>query len=219
MIDITYPLDEHLLIYPGDPVYKAEWFLSMDKGDSCNVTNLTLGCHTGTHVDAPLHFLQGGKSLDEMDLDRLNGPVRVIEYFPETPGDISEAFLKKCHIQPGERVIFKTQNSCRFAGKNLLEDYVAFDLSGARYLAQLGVACLGIDYLTIEPKGSDGSVHREILGAGIPVVETLDLRKVSGGGYEMVCLPLRLSGREASPVRALLKPLDMAPGAAHKDKV
>lgn len=207
MMDITYPLDEHLLIYPGDPVFKTEAFLSMDEGASCNVTNLTMGCHTGTHMDAPLHFLANGKSLDAIALERINGPVRVIGYFPEKPGNISEDFLKQCHIQPGERVIFKTDNSSRFAGTRLLEDYTAFDMSAARYLSKLSVACLGIDYLTIEPVGSDGSVHRQILGAGIPVLETLDLRNVEPGRYELICLPLRLVGTEASPVRALLKPL------------
>lgn len=205
-IDITYPIDETLLIYPGDPAYERQRHLSIKSGDLCNVSRFSMGCHTGTHIDAPLHFIPGGKAVDEMDVRRFNGQARVIEY-PENgvPRDISVDFLKSCHICPGERILFKTSNSQRFCGKKLLKDYTAIDVMAAQYLAKLSVSCIGIDYMTIEPADSeDGSVHKIILGAGIPVIETLDLRQVPAGSYELLCLPLRLAGLDGSPVRAML---------------
>ena len=214
-IDVTYPVNDELLIYPGDPPYKRTVCSSMEKGDYCNVSQISLGCHTGTHVDAPLHFVPGGASVDVIDLDRINGPVRVIGYdiLGDSPQDIGLEFLKSCHIQPGERLLFKTSNGRRFKGKTLLKDYAAIDLAAAQYLVRMEVKCIGIDYLTIEPAGSgDGAVHKTILGAGIPVIETLNLESVTPGRYEMMCLPLRLSGAEASPVRALLKSTGAAKG-------
>lgn len=206
IIDITYPLDEQLLIYPGDPVYKSTPWLSMERGDLCNVSAVCMGCHTGTHIDAPAHFVKDAMTVDQLDLCAINGPVRVVEF--NENGNITADFLKKCHILPGERIIFKTMNSCRFAGRQLLENYSAVDLSAARFLVDAGVSCIGIDYMTIEPSESSfGMVHKTILGAGIPVIETLDLRSVSAGRYELVCLPLLFSGLDGSPVRAILKTL------------
>ena len=203
-IDVTYTIDEKLLIYPGDPAYESTSHLSIEKGELCNVARFSMGCHTGTHMDAPLHFVEGGASIDLLDLGRFNGPARVIEYTGS--GDISVDFLERCHIMPRERILFKTSNSMRFGGRTLLEDYVAIDAAAARYLVQCSVECIGIDYLTIEPADStDGSVHKTILGAGIPVIETLDLRRVPSGDYELYCLPLRLGGLDGSPARVLLR--------------
>lgn len=207
-MDVTYPVDGQLLIYPGDPVYKKESFLSIKKGDLCNVGCISMGCHTGTHMDAPLHFVDDAMSIDEVDLELVNGCVRVIAY--EGPladtRDINRKFLESCLIMPGERVIFKTDNSRRFAGVHLLEDYTAIELEAARYLAELGVKCIGIDYLTVEPVDSrEGAVHKALLGAGMPLIETLDLRQVVPGIYRMHCLPLKLTGMDGSPVRAVLE--------------
>lgn len=207
-MDVTYSMDDTLLIYPGDPVFKKESFLSIGKEDMCNVGNISMGCHTGTHMDAPLHFVDGGTSIDAVDLDLVNGSVRVIAYagdFADTR-DINRRFLESCHISPGERVIFKTENSSRFAGVHLLEDYTAIDLEAASYLAEIGVKCIGIDYLTVEPVDSrEGKVHKALLGAGIPLIETLDLRQVTPGIYRLHCLPLKLAGMDGSPVRAVLE--------------
>lgn len=207
-IDVTYTINSQLLIYPGDPVFEKSSVLSIANGDLCNVGKISMGCHTGTHMDAPYHFVAEGRTIEQVDLTRLNGPVRVIAY--EGPSaqsrDISLEFLKSCHIEPGERLIFKTANSRRFAGRNLLKDYTAIDAEAAVYLADLDLQCIGIDYLTVEPVDSDaGRVHKTLLGAGIPLLETLDLRTVAPGIYNLHCLPLKLEGMDGSPVRVLLE--------------
>lgn len=207
-IDVTYPINSELLIYPGDPIFEKSSFLSIANGDLCNVGKISMGCHTGTHMDAPYHFMADGQTIEQVDLTRLNGPARVIVY--EGPlaqsRDISLEFLKSCHIKPGERLIFKTANSQRFAGLNLLEDYTAIDAEAAAYLADLNPQCIGIDYLTVEPADSTaGRVHKTLLGAGIPLLETLDLRTPTPGTYNLHCLPLKLEGMDGSPVRVLLE--------------
>lgn len=204
-IDITYPVNDRLLIYPGDPVYEHCAYLSISGGDLCNVGRISMGCHTGTHMDAPYHFVNDGMTIDQLDLERFNGTVRVIRF--DQSGDIDAQFLKEQHIVSGERLIFKTKNTQRFAGYTLLDDYTAISQDGAQYLADLQVACIGIDYLTIEPASSrHGRVHQIILGAGIPVIETLNLKDVAPGIYKLCCLPLKLEGMDGSPVRALLFP-------------
>ena len=207
-IDVTYPVDETLRIYPGDPLYTVKPYLAVARGDLCNVAAFSMGCHTGTHMDAPLHFVEGAASVDQVDLSRINGEARVIEYKGGPGSDISVDFLESCNIQPKERVIFKTSNSRRFGGRTLLDDYTAIDEAAADWLVRKQVSCIGIDYMTIEPaKSTDGAVHRCVLGAAILVIESLDLRETAAGRYRLVCLPLRLAGLDGSPVRALLYPL------------
>ena len=209
-MDVTYPVNDKLLIYPGDPIYEHHRHLSIANGDLCNVGRISMGCHTGTHMDAPYHFIKDGLTIDQLDLNRFNGTARVIEF--DQSGDIDVQFLEKQQIVSGERLIFKTRNTARFAGQTLLDDYTAISADGARYLADLQVGCIGIDYLTIEPASSScGHVHQMILGAGIPVIETLNLKGVAPGIYKLCCLPLKLEGMDGSPVRALLFPCGMGP--------
>lgn len=201
-LDISFAMDEKLIVYPGDPEFCKQAWLTMEK-DKCNVHCIQMGTHFGTHVDAPLHFAGGQASIDAVPLWRLNGLARVVVFTGS--GDITAGFLKQRRIQKGERLLIKTRNSRCFDGTAVLENYCGISLEAALYLKEIEPACIGIDYMTIEPQTGSGSVHRTILGAGIPVIETLKLQPVEEGSYQLYCLPLKLKGLDGSPVRAVLE--------------
>jgi arylformamidase len=197
IIDISVPLRDGMVTYPGDPLVTIERAQSIAKGDAVNLTRMELGLHSGTHVDAPIHFLEGAAGIETVQLDALVGPCEVVEL-----PDLGPASLQRV---PGsaERVLFKTPNSELWARDEFVEDFVLLDGEGARLLVDLGVRLVGIDYLSI----GDEAAHRTLLAAGIVPVEGLDLRGVEPGGYELVCLPLRVVGADGAPARAiLLKP-------------
>ena len=203
-IDISLPIREGMIVYEGDPGISVSPALALDRGDPANVSNLKLGSHTGTHMDAPLHFIGGAKSIDTLPLDLLIGPALVLEVDAERL--VEPKHLTDARIAKHERVLLKTRNSALWDRPGFERNYVALSLEGARSLMDRGVKLIGIDYLSVEAFGAVGHpVHKLLLGAGIVIVEGLDFRRVTPGVYELYCLPLRIAGGDGSPCRAILR--------------
>jgi len=206
-IDISVPLRDGMVTWPGDPVVKIDRSLMIENGDVVNQTDLAMSAHTGTHMDAPLHFLADGASLGELPIDAVVGPARVIRI--EDPNAIGVDELRSHDIRPGERILFRTRNSDRcWQSGSFVEDFVYISLDAARYIAERCVQTVGIDYLSVGGFERDlEETHLALLGAGIWVIEGLDLSGVEPGDYELICLPLKLAGGDGAPARAVLRQL------------
>ncbi len=206
-IDVSVPLKDGMVSWPGDPKVSIKRALDIEKGAEANVTKLNMGAHTGTHIDAPCHFLNSKAGIDKIPLDNVIGKARVIAI--QGREIITPADLKPHRIRKGERVLFKTDNSkSRWYLKPFNKKYVSLSLEAARFLAQRGVRTVGIDYLSIASMQSDGGeIHRVLLKAGIWPIEGLYLAKTEPCDYEMICLPLRIEKSDGSPVRTLLRKL------------
>jgi arylformamidase len=206
-IDISIPIADGMLHWPGNPPVSLRPTLRIDRGDGANVSALSLGVHMGTHVDAPLHFLPDGADVAALDPAVAIGPARVVAI--ADPVSVTREELEAVHPKPGERLLFKTQNSTRiWCEEPFREDFVFVRADAASYLAERRVALVGVDYLSVGGFSIDGdATHRALLEAGVVVVEGLDLSRVDPGRYELVCLPLRIAGSDGAPARALLLPL------------
>ena len=192
------------MIYPGDPEIAFRTHSSIDRGDPANVTALALGSHSGTHVDAPSHFLPGASPVDRIPLERLIGPAVVLD-LPAEVTSVGASDLARQDLRGQRRVLLRTRNSTAPAGTQFTPHYCALAPDGAEYLIGGGIELVGIDALSIEPFGSaDFAVHHLLLGRGVVIVEGLDLSAVSAGVYQLVCLPLRLQGLDGAPARAVL---------------
>jgi arylformamidase len=204
-IDISVPLRNGMVHWPGDPPFHIRRVLDQKKGDVCTVSSLSLSAHTGTHMDAPLHFLKDAPSIDELPLDATVGPARVIAIQDHKAIRADE--LRDYEIESNERVLFKTANSDRLWSKDEFEeDFIYIAADGAEYLAERGVRTVGVDYLSVGGFHNDAvETHEALLGAGIWVIEGLDLSGIEPGPYELVCLPLKLVGAEGAPARAILR--------------
>jgi arylformamidase len=194
IIDISVPLREGMVTYPGDPVVKLERTASIAHGDPVNVTRIDFGLHSGTHVDAPVHFIDGASGADSIPLDALIGPCEVVEVADLSRGSVARV------PEGAERVVFKSPNSALWASDEFSDDFVRLDGEAARLLVERGVCLVGVDYLSV----GDEAAHRALLTAGVVPVEGLDLRGVEPGAYELVCLPLRVVGADGAPARAIL---------------
>jgi arylformamidase len=187
--------------------------LVLERGDPANVSHLALGSHTGTHLDAPRHFIPGGATVDHLPLDTLVGPARVVECpaGPIRPDSLAPALGRDGPAGRREaRVLVKTGNSRLWTHGRFARDYQALTLEAARELVRAGVLLVGVDYLSVEAFGGDGGafpVHRCLLAAGVVILEGLDLSAVGPGRYELLCLPLRLKAGDGAPARAVLRPL------------
>jgi arylformamidase len=203
IIDITYPLTPALTVWPGDTPVRFETVKEIGEASRSTVSRLTLSSHAGTHVDAPCHFVKGAGSVDTLDLNVLIGEALVVRVEgPEISGPVVEAL----GIPEGTaRVIFKTESSRRFNGEGaFFEDFTGVTLSGAEQLLERGVKLIGIDYLSVAAHKESLEVHRLLLGKGVVLLETLNLKAVDPGLYQLVCLPLKLEGLDGSPARAVL---------------
>ena len=209
--DLSVPLCDEMPTYPGDPgIEILDWF-SLSHGDPANVSFLKLGVHTGTHVDAPAHFIEGAARVESLSLDALIGPAHVVEV-PEDRHSIDEAFVMDHCPSGADRVLFKTRNSTFWNGQGgeFREDYTYLELSAAEYLVKQGVRLIGIDYLSIEQFAQHGHpTHLALLSHGVIILEGLNLSAISPGKYELICLPLRIrSGKgDGAPARAVLRTL------------
>ncbi|MGV3774583.1 MAG: cyclase family protein [Verrucomicrobiales bacterium] len=204
-IDITVPIKTGMVHWPGDPDIEVSSILSMEKGAVCNVSRLSMGSHTGTHMDAPRHFIANGKTLDKMPLDATIGPARVVEILDKEAIKVEE--LKPLRIKAGERIIFKTRNSRKAWKTDIFdEDFVHVSKEAAEFLARAMVRTVGIDYLSVGGFKKDGvETHQFLLGAGIWIIEGLNLFKIKPGKYELLCLPLKVLNSDGAPARALLR--------------
>jgi arylformamidase len=207
-IDVSVPLHSGMVHWPGDPEVSISRISSMENGDECNVSTISMSAHTGTHMDAPLHFLANGAGLDRLPLEAVIGPARVIAI--RDPRSVTAAELARHRIRRGERILFKTHGAtARWKQGTFDEDYVYVSLDAARFLAARGARVVGVDYLSVGGFREDSAeTHRVLLSAGIWIVEGLDLSRVKPGRYDMVCLPLRIAEGDGAPARVALRRRD-----------
>jgi arylformamidase len=203
VIDISVPNGPTQHVYPGDPPPRIEQAKAIRAGDVCNVSLLTMGSHTGTHVDAPYHFIDGGPRLGDVALERMVGEALVVDLRGRAA--IDAAALELAPLRGGDILLCRTDNSWRWEQAEFQRDFVYLTLDAASFLVERGVRAVGIDYLSIEQFGSsDFPVHHRLLGAGVFVIEGLDLRAVEPGRYTLVCLPLKFPDLDGAPARAVL---------------
>ncbi len=215
LIDISVMLHTGMVHWPGDPSVAITRTSDLAHGDAATVSRLSMGSHTGTHMDAPLHFLRSGKGLDEMPLVTTGGPARVIAI--RHPHMITPDELRTHHIRRGERILLKTTNSsCCWKRARFVEDFVHLSTEAARFLAARRVRTVGIDYLSVGGYRQRNGVvvHRTLLAAGIWIIEGLDLSRVRPGRYELICLPLRVLASDGAPARAILRRIAHVGGGA-----
>jgi arylformamidase len=203
--DVTLPISESLIVWPGDPAPHFSQPSHLDRGHLATVTRLDMGAHTGTHVDAPCHFIRGGASVDSLALDVLVGPALLVHALEADV--LSAAVLEQLAIPPGaQRVLFRTRNSDRWVRqeREFDQDFVAVAEDGAHWLIERGIRLVGIDYLSIAPFDALSPTHQALLGAGVIVIESLTLGAVPPGLYQLVCLPLKIVGCDGAPARVIL---------------
>jgi len=205
-IDITVPVREGMPVWPGDPAPLFERIMDQENGDVCTLTRVAMSAHTGTHMDAPLHFLRKRASIEQMPVEATVGPARVIGIRDRTA--IRRAELLPYAIRKGERILFRTANSERDWGSLPFdENFVFIARDAAEHLAECGVRSVGVDYLSVGGYRQDAvETHEALLGNDIWIMEGLMLSDVEPGDYELVCLPLKLVGAEGAPARAILRP-------------
>ena len=201
-IDVSVPIYAGMVHFPDNPSIGIDTITHVDRGDICTLSRITMGSHTGTHIDAPIHFLRGGSGAEGVPLEHLIGPARVIEI--KDPAAVKAEELRVHNLGVRERLLFKTSNSERcWKTSQFVHDFVAIAEDAASYLASLNTLAVGIDYLS----AGSPETHRTLLGAGVVIVEGLNLTGISQGRYELLCLPLKILGGDGAPARALLKPL------------
>lgn len=204
IFDVTVPLSARVPVFPGDPRFEMSFAHRMDEGKPYNVARMSLGVHSGTHVDAPYHFLEDGATVEQLPLDVLIGPALVASV--DAPRAIRREDVEALPLGGHTRVLFKTRNGDAIRRPEFREDFIYVDPGAAEALVARGVRLLGIDYLSVEQFGSaDFAAHHVLLGAGTVLVEGLDLVDVPPGEYEVTCLPLRIVGADGSPARVVLR--------------
>ena len=202
--DISLPIANGGVVYPGNPEISITAQQSLAKGDGANVSHLSFGSHTGTHVDAPKHFFDDGLGVDALPLDILLGPAMLIG-FPDEVMSVGEAELRRYQLKGHTRVLIKTRNSGFIREPDFHRDYTYLAPDGAAYLVGLGVRLVGVDYLSIEQFHSGHHrTHRTLLESGVVIVEGLDLSAPPYGPYDLRVLPLRLTDLDGAPARAVL---------------
>ncbi|MBI2852889.1 MAG: cyclase family protein [Chloroflexi bacterium] len=203
--EISVPLFDGMVHWPGDPPVRIQRTADIDLGDSHTLSEISMGSHSGTHIDAPRHFLRQGLGIDRMPAEATVGIARVIEIRDTVLVRAEELLAHR--IRRGERILLKTRNSgAAWWIKEFTGDFVSISLEAADFLARRGVRAVGIDYLSIGGYRADGKkVHQVLLEAGIWLIEGLDLSRVSQGKYHLVCLPLRLKEGDGAPARAFVR--------------
>jgi arylformamidase len=197
--DISVGLHNAMQVFPGDPPPDIKRILTMPK-DPANVSMMCMGTHTGTHVDPPIHFIEGGYTIDHIPLDHLYGSAEVLDL---TNVDVA---IKKKDIEHARSkiVLFKTRNSELWNSSEFRKDYVYMDEDAANWAVGNGIKTIGIDYLSIASFHAGAAVHKILLGGGVTVIEGLDLRQVEPGLYTLACLPLKIVEGDGAPARAIL---------------
>jgi arylformamidase len=195
IFDVSVPIRPGMITYPGDPQVQMERVVSIEHGDVANLTRLDFGVHTGTHVDAPVHFIDGGAGVDALSLELFLGPCEVVD--ATAVDDEVGPELVPSHV---ERVLFKTRNSELWNRDSFDEGFVRIGLAAAERLVDNGVRLVGVDYLSVGAP----ETHETLLGAGIAAIEGLDLRGIEPGRYSLACLPLRIVDSDGAPARAVL---------------
>ncbi len=202
--DITVPIRKGMPVYSGDPAVEVTSTLQMEKGDPMNLSRLTLGSHTGTHVDAPFHFLAKGATIDQLPLGQFIG--KAIVRHIRCKKSVTYPDLEDVHISAGtQSLLIRTPNSRLWDEEEFNKEYVYLTEEAAQWIVDRGITLVGMDSLSIDPyEGQEFSAHNILLRAGVVVIEGLDLRDVPSGEYTFVCLPLRIDGGDGAPARAVL---------------
>jgi len=199
IIDISWPLERGMAIYPGNPPFRVKPY----KYKSSVMAEVSMGNHTGTHVDAPRHALKKGKTIERAGIEAMVGPCRVLD-MTHVKKAISASDLQAARIRKGERILVKTKNSKR-GFKKFYNNYIYLDGDAAEFLAQKQIGLFGTDYISIKQKGSsDNRAHTELLKRGIVIFEGLNLSRVKPGVYYFIGLPLNFKGLDGAPARAIL---------------
>lgn len=202
MYDITLPLSEKLLTYPRNPDFKIKQISFLSKGDSSNLSKIVCGTHSGTHIDAPSHFIKGGKTIDKIDIKKFFGKAQVFD-LTKIEKEISKKDLYNFDIKKDEIILFKTRNS-DLGYEKFNPDFVGLDDSAAEFLVKKKIKAVGIDYLSIKRKNEKNKVHNILLENDIIIYEGLYLKKVPKGKYNFVGLPMKIIGADGAPARVIL---------------
>ena len=205
MYDISVGVSPEIPVWPGDPPVVLERLKSIENGDEANISHFRASVHVGTHIDAPIHFVEGGATVDAIPLKSLLGRAYVVDL--RKADVLDAATLEAAPIPPRtRRLLFKTRNSELWTSgeRSFQRDFVAVDASGAEWLVKKGVKLVGVDYLSVAPFNDGVPTHTILLEAGVVVVEGLDLARVSKGRYTLYCLPVKLMGSDGAPARAVL---------------
>ncbi|HEY6045330.1 MAG TPA: cyclase family protein [Pyrinomonadaceae bacterium] len=209
--DITVPIRAGMPIYEGDPAVEIQAWSAFAKGNSSNVSFLHMGAHTGTHVDAPAHFIEGAKRIDTLPMETLIGRARVVRV-PDELTEIDQNFLNSCQLDQVERILFHTRNSA-FWNESFRKDFTHLLPEAAEQLVKQGIKLVGTDYLSIEKFHSGHHrTHLTLLAKGVVIVEGLDLTGVPEGDYELICLPLKIAdgAGDGAPARVVLRTIGAA---------
>jgi arylformamidase len=206
-IDISVLLQNGMACWSGDPELEITKIHDMKSGDGDSLTHISMCAHTGTHMDAPVHFIKSGKSIDKMPLAAAIGKARVIEISDKECITVEE--IRSQRILKGDRILFKTNNSRKkWNKKPFMKKFVHLSTGAAQFLAERKVQTIGIDYLSIGGyEGNVTDVHNIILKAGIWVIEGLNLSNIKPGDYKLICLPIKIAGADGAPCRALIRPV------------
>ena len=207
-IDVTVAIRDGMVHWPDNPPIHVERMMDIEHGDKANVSKISMGVHTGTHVDAPVHFDDDAKGVESIPLDALMGAARVIAIKDKKQVTVAE--LSAAKVKAGERILLKTRNSPAAWKKSpeFVEDAVHIAPDAARWLASREVMTVGIDYLSVGgfAAGNGVEVHHALIDAGVWIIEGLDLSKVPEGPCELLCLPMKIAGSDGAPARALVRP-------------
>ncbi|MGD8990756.1 MAG: cyclase family protein [Desulfobacterales bacterium] len=206
ILDVSVPLNAELPVWPGDPQIVLERYRCISEGDSSNDSRIACSVHSGTHVDAPAHFIQNGATVEQLPLDVLIGSATVFELLSD---DIITPELLEAQALPGKirRLLIKTKNSALWSNPNhqFNPDFVALNADAAAWIVEKGIHLVGVDYLSVQLyKDTEPLTHRILLEAGVIIVEGLNLHNVRQGSYQLICLPLKLAGSDGAPARAIL---------------
>lgn len=210
MYDVSVLISEELPVWPGDPGISMKRTGSLCHGDDANVTQLTMGVHTGTHIDAPFHFEPDGKTIDELSIETLIGPCYVVEML-DVDESIGLSELENLNFEGVTRILFKTRNSMWWekGEKQFQKNFIHISEQAARFLVEQGVKLVGVDYLSVERFDSqDYATHHMLLRNQVIIIEGLNLTKISMGKYELIALPLKLKGADGSPARVVLRKMN-----------
>jgi arylformamidase len=203
--DLTLPITPSLIVWPGDPPVRIAREADVNAGDEFSLSRLEMSAHTGTHVDAPAHFIPGGGGVEMLPLDVLIGPALVVELLDVA--EVTAVTLSALSIPPEtQRLLLKTRNSARRIAEDaeFHKDFAAITADGAQWLVDHGIRLVGVDYLSVAPYEATAETHIILLQAGVIPIEGLNLHGVSPGEYQLICLPLLLPGCDGAPCRAVL---------------
>ncbi len=202
IFDITHPLNREMITWMDEDALSIDQYTSIGNGDYCNTSRITIDLHAGTHIDAPKHFIDNAGTVDSLGTDTLIGEAFVAETSAEK---ITAALLEDMGIPETKRLLFKTRNVDLHRKSSFISNFVALDLSAAEWIVERDIKLVGIDYLSVELPDSTGyPVHRKLLENGVVILENIRMEDVPEGRYNLIALPMKLEGVEASPVRAIL---------------